>query len=106
MAMSAAPSTPASASPATDPQVPQWTNEAGGNGHFYQRVDETGPTFEQASRAAATMRFNGLPGHLVVFETPAYNAEVTFVHDRIYAPGVSSGRAYWVGAVEFEPPAS
>jgi hypothetical protein len=76
----------------------QWTVASGGNGHFYDRVDQTNLTFDQARTAAAALSFTGMPGHLVIFETPTYAAELSFVNANVYAPGVQSSRMYWVGA--------
>ena len=76
----------------------QWTVASGGNGHYYERIDQQGLTYSDAVADAASMSFLGLPGHLVVFETPTYSNEVQFVNDNVYPPGVQSGRAYWVGA--------
>jgi hypothetical protein len=76
----------------------EWTTASGGNGHFYERVEQTGLTYGQAVTAAAARSFNGLPGHLVVFETPTYAAEFNFVDANVYAPGVTESRTYWAGA--------
>src|SRR5436853_3555154 len=76
----------------------QWTSGTGANGHFYDRIDQTGLTYPQAVAAAAASSFNGLPGHLVIFDNNNYTNEFNFVDANVYAPGVSDSRIYWVGA--------
>lgn len=86
------------AMPPSHASLPRWSVESGGNGHYYQRVDQPDLTFDQARQAASAMTFQGLPGHLAIFETPTYDVEVKFVHAEAYAPGVQDDRVYWVGA--------
>lgn len=76
----------------------QWTSGTGANGHFYDRINQTGLTYPQAVAAAATSTFNGLPGHLVIFDNNNYTNEFNFVDTNVYAPGVSDSRIYWAGA--------
>lgn len=76
----------------------QWQTSAGGNGNYYERVDQTGLTFGAARTAAAARSYLGVPGRLVIFETPTYAAEFNFVSTNVYAPGVQSSRGYWAGA--------
>ena len=76
----------------------QWTAASGGNGLYYERIDQTGLTFDQAKSAAAAKSYLGQPGHLAVFETANYTNEFNFVYANVYSPGASSDRVYWVGA--------
>lgn len=76
----------------------QWTTGSGGNGHWYERIDQTGLTFDAAKNAAASLSYLGLPGRLVIFETATYASELAFVYNNVYAPGVPSNRVYWAGA--------
>ena len=76
----------------------QWATSAGGNGHWYERIDQTGLTFDAARNAAAGLSYLGDPGRLVVFETATYASELAFVMNNVYAPGVQGNRMYWVGA--------
>jgi hypothetical protein len=76
----------------------EWTPASGGDGHFYERIDQINLTFDQARTAAAALNFGGVPGHLAIFETPTYSSELAFVNTNVYAPGVQSSRMYWVGA--------
>ena len=81
---------------------------AGGGGlhiHQYQRVDRE-VTFEQARDAAAAMTRGNLRGHLAVFESPGYAAELEYVHRTVYAPGAPNHRVYWVGAYRPASPAA
>jgi hypothetical protein len=81
-----------------DSAVIQWTAGTGANSHYYQRIDQTNLTFDQAKAAAAAKSSNGLPGHLAIFETNNYANEFTFVRDDVYAPSNTSNRIYWAGA--------
>jgi hypothetical protein len=76
----------------------QWTVASGGNGNFYDRVDVTGLTFDQAKSAAEALSFSGFGGRLAVFETANYANEFNFVDTNVYAPAAVSNRIYWVGA--------
>jgi hypothetical protein len=76
----------------------QWTSASGGNDHYYLRVDQTGLFFNDARLAAEAMTYQGLQGHLAVFETANYANEYNFVNTNVYSPGVASSRIYWVGA--------
>lgn len=76
----------------------QWTTGTGANNHYYERIDQTGVTYDQAVTAAAALSFNGLPGHLAIFETGNYANEFAFVDTNVYAPGVTDNRGYWIGA--------
>jgi hypothetical protein len=76
----------------------QWTVASGGNGHYYERIDQMNLTFAAAKTAAAARSFAGSPGRLLILETATYTAEFNFVFDNVYAPGVVSERAYWIGA--------
>ena len=75
----------------------QWTSGTGANGHYYERVDQSGLTFPQAVAAAAARTFNGLPGHLVIFDHNNYANEFGFVDANVYA-GAPDSRIYWAGA--------
>src|ERR1700744_649200 len=76
----------------------QWTVASGGNNHYYERVDTGAITYDAALSAAAALSFNGLPGHLAILDTADYTAERDFIFNNVYSPGVTSSRAYWVGA--------
>src|SRR2546430_8896096 len=75
----------------------QWTSGTGANGHFYDRINQTGLTFAQAVAAAAGSTFNGLPGHLVIFDNNNYANEFSFVDNNVYL-GAQDSRIYWAGA--------
>ncbi|MGH7242865.1 MAG: hypothetical protein ACREJD_05550 [Phycisphaerales bacterium] len=77
----------------------QWPAGSGGNNHYYERVDQINLTFAAAKNAAAARSFAGLPGRLLILETANYSAELNFVFDNVYAPGVVSERMYWAGAI-------
>lgn len=76
----------------------EWPVASGGNGHFYERVDQTNLTFSDALAAAAARTHNGVPGHLLILESVRYNDELSFVFDQVYTPGVVWSRVYWIGA--------
>src|SRR4051794_30709874 len=76
--------------PTVSRAVPQqWTTGTGATGHYYDRIDQTGLTYPQAVAAAAASSFNGLPGHLVIFDNNNYANEFSFVDTNVYAPGVA-----------------
>jgi hypothetical protein len=76
----------------------QWPAGSGGNDHYYERVEATGLTYDQADALAAGSSYLGLPGHLLILETADYAAEFNFVNTNVYSPGVDANRTYWVGA--------
>jgi hypothetical protein len=76
----------------------QWTVASGGNGHYYERIDQTNLTFEQAEADASALTFNSQPGHLVILDTSDYSAERDFVFQNVYSPAVTSSEVYWLGA--------
>ncbi len=72
-----------------DPTVPVlWSKAAGGNGHYYQRVDQHA-TWANAKALAESMTFQGMKGHLVTITTPQENL---FVSNRVL--GIST---IWIG---------
>jgi len=76
----------------------QWPTASGGNGHFYERIDQANLTFSAALTAAAARTHNGVQGHLLILESARYTDELNFVFNQVYAPGVVPNRVYWIGA--------
>lgn len=78
----------------------QWPRSAGGNGDFYEQINTTGTvTYSQALAGAAERSYNGMPGHLVIFDNANYAAELQFVNQYVYAPYVQYDlNCCWIGA--------
>lgn len=68
------------------------------NGHYYEKIESVNITWDAAKAAAASLSYQGLPGHLVVLDSATYADEFAFVAGQVYAPGVQIGRIYWLGA--------
>ena len=72
-----------------DPTAPVlWAKGAGGNDHYYQRVNQRA-TWANAKVLAESMTFQGVKGHLVTITSPMENL---FVSDRILGVGPA-----WIG---------
>jgi hypothetical protein len=79
--------------------IAHWAESNGGNGHYYELVFETNPTWFDARDAAASRTHLGLTGHLATLTTAA---EQDFLIDAFGAgEGVDSGmNQMWVGGFQ------
>ena len=68
----------------------QWEITAGGNGHWYDAVDNE-VTWDQANTDVQSMTYNGLQGHLATLTSEAEN---TFVWNNFSKIG------YWLGGYQ------
>ena len=74
----------------------EWPVAEGGNGHFYERVSETGGvSWSQARAKAAARRFRGAAGHLL---TVTSQAELDFLQANL--ADVASRDGEWVGGYQ------
>jgi Lectin C-type domain len=80
--------------PAAFAQPIQWQAAAGGNNHYYERVDVQGLAWDQAKSTANTLNHNGLPGHLVTITSAD---EQDFLKDNFDLPG---NMRFWLGAFQ------
>ncbi len=79
----------------------QWTVAGGGNGDYFERIDQTGLSLQAAETDAAALTFDGMTGELAQFDLTdptAYDAERDFVFTNVYSPGISNNAIYWLGA--------
>ena len=73
----------------------QWTVAEGGNGHWYDVVFSTNPTWSDANSQATGLVFAGSNGHLATFTT---RAEQEFAISHL--GGGSQLNAMWIGAYQ------
>jgi hypothetical protein len=77
--------------------VVEWRTEDGGNGHFYELVDQR-VTWPMAKAAAESMSFMGLPGHLATITSAAENE---FIATNVLA-GDAIDIGAWIGLTDDE----
>jgi hypothetical protein len=71
-----------------------WDLASGGNGHYYDRIDESGLTWDQANGTASSLTHNGLPGHLVTITS---SDEQDFLVNNVQLPG---NLRFWLGGFQ------
>lgn len=71
-----------------------WQTASGGNGHYYERIDDPGLTWSQANAMASNLTHNGLPGHLVSITS---SDEQGFLLKHIDLPG---NMRFWLGGYQ------
>ena len=70
----------------------QWPVSEGGNGHWYERVDQYGVHWSEANTAASSHIWLGVSGHLATITSPEENA---WIWDHLSHP---VGR--WLGGLQ------
>lgn len=68
--------------------VAQWTTASGGNGHWYEFVNDGSLNWSQSETAAASSVYNGLTGYL---------ATITSDEENSFINSLVSGNTVWVG---------
>ena len=68
--------------------VVQWTTASGGNGHWYEYVNNGSLNWTQSESASAASVYNGLTGYL---------ATITSAEENSFINSLVSGRTVWLG---------